>query len=411
MNETSAPSPTANPAGPLAGLRVLDFSRALAGPFCSMILGDLGADVIKVEATPGGDMSRGWGPFQDGTSTYFLSANRNKRSLAIDFRNPGARALLHRLAAGSDVLVENFRPGVTAAMGIDPATVQALNPRLIYASVTGFGSQGPYADRPGFDQIAQGMSGFMALTGYAEGPPTRVGVPIGDMTSGMWTVIGVLAAALEREATGRGKIVETSLLGSLIGLLGVQGQRFLSLGEEPRRAGNDHPTLFPYGVFETANGPLNIAAATESMWRSLAKVVGQPELGDDPKFHDNAARVAHLEDLRAVLHASLALHTKEEWTERLLEAGVPAGPISTMAEMFSDPHVQQTGRIVEVEHPQLGNIRLAASPLDGIAAARIRPPPGFGEHTRELLSEYGFSEAEAEMALASGLVVAPSQVG
>lgn len=235
---------------PLAGLRVLDLSRALAGPFCATILADLGADVIKIEPTPGGEMVRGWGPFADGISVYYLSIHRNKRSLAINFRDPAGLELIRTMADRADILIENFKPGVMADMKMDYATLAARNPKLIFASITGFGTTGPYGGWPGVDQIAQGMSGLMSLTGHKETGPTRVGIPIGDVVAGMWAALGVQAAVIQRMATGRGQLVETSLLAGLIGLLTVQGQRELSLGDTPAVAGNDHPVVYPYGMFE-----------------------------------------------------------------------------------------------------------------------------------------------------------------
>ncbi len=239
---------------PLSGVRVLDLTRALAGPFCTMVLGDLGADVVKVEPT-GGDMIRNWGPFDRGTSAYYLSGNRNKRGIAVNFRDPAALDLLRELAGRCDVIVENFRAGAMEAMGLSHETLAAANPRLIYASVTGFGRTGPASGRPGFDQIAQGYSGLMSVTGTAESGPVRVGVAIGDQTAGMWCAIGVLAAISERHVSGRGRRVDTSLLAGLVGLMSVQAQRYLSLGEVPKLAGNTHPVISPYGVFETATAP------------------------------------------------------------------------------------------------------------------------------------------------------------
>ena len=327
---------------PLSGMRVLDLSRALAGPFCSLILGDLGAEVIKVEALPDGDMSRTWGPFQDGESAYYLSCNRNKRGIAVDFRSEAGRSLLRSMALQCDVLVENFRPGTLTDMGLDPDSLRIANPRLIIASISGFGSGGPLGNRPGFDQIAQGHSGFMSFTGTAETGPTRVGVAIGDMTSGMWLVIGILSAWIEKERSGQGRVVETSLLASLVGLLSVQGQRFLSLGEVPSPAGNVHPVITPYGVFRAKDGDLIIGAATQDMWLKLCDVLALTELKSDARFSDNAARMRNRDVLQKIISDALASDTKNAWSDQLVSIGVPAGPINTLADVFEDEQVRSS---------------------------------------------------------------------
>jgi crotonobetainyl-CoA:carnitine CoA-transferase CaiB-like acyl-CoA transferase len=392
---------------PLAGCRVLDLTRALAGPFCTMILADLGADVVKVEATPGGDMVRGWGPFVDGISTYYLSANRNKRSLAIDLRHPSGLATIRKLAREADVLVENFKPGTATAMGIGYDDLIARHPRLIYASISGFGRGGPYENWPGFDQIAQGMSGLMSLTGSAESGPTRVGIPVGDLTAGMWSAIGILAALFQRQVSGAGQRVDTSLLGSLIGMLCVQGQRYLSLGEVPKPTGNDHPVIAPYGLFETKNGPLNIAAATEAMWPILCRILGLDALVDDPRYRDNRARVAYRESLNNVLEERLRTRPKEEWSTELIAAGIPAGPVLGLDEVFSDPHVLGSGRVETVEHPTLGALRLLADPIRlGASQGRtIRSaPPMLGEHSEAILQDFGLDPAEIKRLVDSGVI-------
>ena len=332
---------------PLAGVRVLDLTRALAGPFCTMILGDLGADVIKVEPLAG-DMIRQWGPFDRGTSAYYLSGNRNKRGMAVDFRDPRALDLLRDMALQCDVVVENFRPGAAKAMGLDHDALAARNPRLIHASVTGFGSTGPAGGRPGFDQIAQGYSGLMSVTGSEASGPVRVGVAIGDQTAGMWCAIGILAALAERKATGKGRRVETSLLASLIGLMSVQAQRYLSLGEVPGLAGNTHPVISPYGVFATADGPLNIAPATDDMWRRLCAVLGLQHLPDDPRYASNAARIERRQELKQIIEEKLCEGTRKQWSDKLLAADIPAGPINTLADVFADEQVQHLRLAEEV---------------------------------------------------------------
>jgi crotonobetainyl-CoA:carnitine CoA-transferase CaiB-like acyl-CoA transferase len=391
---------------PLAGLTVLDLSRALAGPFCAMILADLGAEVIKIEPTPAGEMVRKWGPFKDGESVYYLSIHRNKRSLALNFRDPRALELIREMADQADILVENFKPGVMEEMGMAYETLHARNPRLIFASVTGFGRTGPYGAWPGVDQIAQGMSGLMSLTGQAETGPTRVGIPIGDVVAGMWAAIGVQAAIVQRQASGRGQLVETSLLAGLISLLNVQGQRQLTLDETPGVAGNDHPIICPYGLFQASDGPFNLSAATEDMWLKLCGLIGMPELARDPKFINNAARMQHREELKAILNLKFATRGKMEWTLDLVKLGLPAGPIFDLKQVFEDPHVNQTGMVEEIEHPTLGPLRLLASPLrmEGMPRSVRSAPPALGADSRAVLARFGVDQARIEELIAAKVV-------
>ncbi|MBT2325007.1 CoA transferase [Variovorax paradoxus] len=391
---------------PLAGVRVLDLTRALAGPFCTMILADMGADVIKVEPLAG-DMIRNWGPFDRGTSAYYLSGNRNKRGIAINFRDPRAMELLRGMARQCDVIAENFRPGAMESMGLAYEALREENPRLIYAGITGFGRTGPAGQRPGFDQIAQGYSGLMSVTGSEASGPLRVGVAIGDQTAGMWCAIGVLAALNERQRTGKGQRVETSLLGGLIGLLSVQGQRYLSLGEVPKLSGNTHPVISPYGVFQAADGPLNIAPATTEMWQKLCALLGLGHLVDDPRFASNAARIERRDELKAFIEERLKTDTREAWTRILIEADIPAGPINNLADVFNDAQVQHNGFVEEIEHPELGTLRQVGSPirLDAMDGASIRKaPPLLGQHTFEVLREYGYSEREIDALAADGAI-------
>jgi crotonobetainyl-CoA:carnitine CoA-transferase CaiB-like acyl-CoA transferase len=388
-------------------VRVLDLTRALAGPFCTMILGDLGADIVKVEPA-GGDMIRDWGPFDRGTSAYYLSANRNKRGVAVNFRDPAALKLLRDLAADCDVVVENFRAGAMEAMGLAYDTLAAANPRLVYASVTGFGRTGPAGGRPGFDQIAQGYSGLMSVTGTNESGPVRVGVAIGDQAAGMWCAIGVLAALAERQQTGRGRRVETSLLAGLVGLMSVQAQRYLSLGEVPSLAGNTHPVIAPYGVFDTADGPLNIAPATSQMWKRLCDVLELQHLVEDPRYATNAARMERRAELKAIVEARLKERTRAEWTRLLLAADIPAGPINSLADVFADEQVMHAQLVEEVQHTELGAIRHVGSPVsfDGRLGGTVRrAPPVLGEHTFEVLREHGYAQGDLEALVRRGVIV------
>jgi crotonobetainyl-CoA:carnitine CoA-transferase CaiB-like acyl-CoA transferase len=392
---------------PLAGIRVVDLTRALSGPFCSMILADLGADVIKVEPMLAGDMARTWGPFDRGQSAYYLSTNRNKRGIAVNFRDPRGLELIRRMAASADVVVENFKSGVMEDMGLGYQQLCAANPKLVFGSITGFGSDGPLGSWPGFDQIAQGYSGLMSLTGQEQAGPTRVGTAIGDLTSGMWTAIGILAALFGRQHSGAGQRVETSLLASLVSLLGVQGQRYLSLGEVPEPTGNVHPVIAPYGVFQTADGPLNIAPATPDMWVKLCRLLELEELLGDPRFVDNAARMQHREQLRLIIEARLKLRTKMEWTEAMIPLGIPAGPINNLADVFNDPQVQHCRMVEQVEHPLLGALKQVGNPikLDAFGQGSVRmPPPMLGEHTFEVLAGYGYSEHELQQLSVDGVI-------
>ncbi|RON57696.1 CaiB/BaiF CoA transferase family protein [Pseudomonas frederiksbergensis] len=389
----------------LKGVKIVDLSRALSGPFCTMVLADLGADVIKIEPGPTGDMSRTWGPFDRGVSTYYLSCNRNKRGMCIDFRHPEGLATIQRLIDDADVVIENFKPGTLDSMGLGYEVLIARNPRLILGSINAFGADGPMSSWPGFDQIAQGYSGLMSLTGFVDGDPTRTGTAIGDLTSGMWLVTAVLAALLERSKTGRGQHVSTSLLASLVGLLSVHGQRYLSLGDVPRRTGNAHSVIAPYGVFQTLDGPLNLAPITSAMWGRLCVLLDLPALPDDPRFATNEARVERREELKAILESRLKTRSKHAWTELFIDAGLPAGPINTLDEVFDDPQVLHSQLTETLTHPTLGALRQVVTPVfSATDSAASRPPPLLGEHTLEVLREAGFDTASINALLAANVV-------
>ena len=396
---------------PLDGIRVLDLSRFLAGPFCTTILGDLGADIIKIEALPHGDPYRTSPPFHNGESVSFLAIHRNKRSIAMDLRKPETIELIKEIADKVDVVVENFRPGTMNKMGLSYELLSGRNPRLIYAGVTGFGRTGPYGQLSGVDQIAQGMSGFMSITGQSETGPTRVGVPIGDLTAGMWTAIGVQSAIIARQTTGKGQRIDTSLLGSLVGLLSVQGQRYLSLGEVPDVAGNHHPVSSPYGMFHASDGVFNFSASNGAMWEAFCKHIGMEWLLSDPRFATTALRRDNREELERLVDERMRSRPRDAWIAELRALGIPAGPVYDLAEVFSDEGVLQTGMIETTEHPSIGTLRQLASPLkieafkDGSVR---RPPPRFGEHTREILTEFGV-DAERVADLARAGIIMPEK--
>lgn len=394
---------------PLQGVKVLDLTRALSGPFCSMIMADLGADVIKVEALPDGDMSRDWGPFDGDISTYYLSANRNKKSIAIDFRKPDGMALIKKMALESDVLVENFRTGTLKNMGLTDEFLLSGNPGLIIASISGFGSKGPASEWAGFDQIAQGYSGYMSLSGTEQSGPVRVGTAIGDMLAGMWLSIGVLSALMQKRITGKGQRVETSLLAGLIGVLSVQGQRYLNLGEVPKPLGNSHPVIAPYGTFQTSDGPLNLAPATQGMWISLCKLLGLEHLAEDPRYKTNGDRMKNRDTLQVEIEAVLKTHPRMYWTPRMIEKGIPAGPINKMDDVFNDAQVDALKLIETVQHPVLGMLKQIGFPVSMGSIPEGQSvrwaPPVLGQHTREILSGYGVSEVEVEKLISAGVVV------
>lgn len=393
---------------PLAGVKVLDLTRALSGPFSTMILADLGAEVIKVEPMPEGEMVRQWGPFDEDTSVYYLSANRNKKGIGIDFRSVEGLSILRDLALKSDIVVENFKVGTMESMGLGYEKLAQQKPEIIMASISGFGSKGPASSWAGFDQIAQGYSGFMSLSGTPESGPMRVGTAIGDLTAGMWLVIGILSAIVEKTKTGVGQHLETSLLASLLGLLSVQGQRYLSKGEVPEPSGNLHPVIAPYGTFETADGPLNLAPATQAMWTNLCNILELDSLISDPRFLTNAERMKNRHVLKDELEVSLKRKTRMQWTPLMIENGIPAGPINKLNDIFNDPQVEACKLVEAVNHPVLGEIRHVGLPIssstreDGTSVRSA--PPLFGQHTVDVLTDFGLSAEEISRLLQQKII-------
>jgi crotonobetainyl-CoA:carnitine CoA-transferase CaiB-like acyl-CoA transferase len=378
-------------AGPLAGIRVVDLTRALSGPYATLMLADAGADVLKVERPGGGDDSRGWGPPFVGPedapeSGYFLSVNRSKRSMTLDLKDPDDVAVLRRLLVDADVLVENFRPGVMERLGLGTDALEALNPRLVVLSISGFGEGGPDGHRSGFDQIVQGEGGLMGITGHPGGEPTKVGVPITDILSGMFGAYGVVAALHERERTGRGQRVTTSLLASAVAVHAYQGTRWTIGGEVPGLEGNRHSSIAPYGAFTCLDGWINIAVGSEGLWARFAPVVGLEV--DDPRYATNARRVVNREELEREINAALAEEPVERWIGRLDVAGVPAGRIRPMDQVYGWDQLAHLGMVDEVEHPSAGTIRLPGAPVRWSRSGRRppAPPPTLGQHTDEVLA-------------------------
>ena len=385
---------------PLAGVRVLELARILAGPWAGQILADLGADVIKVERKGTGDDTRSWGPpFVEGKdgepigSAYFHSANRGKRSIELDFESEEGRRLVRKLAGESDVLIENFKVGGLAKFGLDYKSLKDECPRLIYCSVTGFGQDGPYAKRAGYDLMAQGMAGLMDLTGMPEGEPTRIGIPVSDIFTGCYSVIGILAALHEREKTGKGAYVDTALVDSTVGVLSNQALNYLVSGKVPKRIGNAHANIVPYQVFPTADGYAIVATGNDAQYVKFCNVLGAPELGQDPKYKDNVGRLTHREELIGRLSALTEKMHRDDLLQKLEALGVPAGPINSVDQVFADPQVVHRGMKLDLPSPvaKSGSIPGVRTPIviDGWKAASEKPAPLLGEHTEEVLREIG----------------------
>jgi crotonobetainyl-CoA:carnitine CoA-transferase CaiB-like acyl-CoA transferase len=373
---------------PLTGVKVLDLTRVLSGPFCTALLGDMGADIVKVEA-PEGDSIRTSGAAKDGLSTYFAQFNRNKRSIVLDLRKPEAKEALAGLVAQSDVLVENFRPGVLNRLGFDDARLFALKPSLVVCSINGFGSTGPYKDRPAFDFIAQALSGFMSVNGTADGPPLRSGLPISDLVAGLYAALSITAAVHHAKTTGQGQRTEVSLTNGMVSMLSFIATTYFASGKVPPRSGNDHPIAAPYGLFPTRDGEIALAPADNTFFHRLADAIGLPDLKSDPLYVDNHARVANRARINAIVGGRLATETTAYWVETLNKAGVPCGPVNGVAEALADPQIVEQQMVLTVPHPGHGDIRLLGFPMKfSETPCRIRrTAPGLGEHTAEILKE------------------------
>lgn len=397
--------------GPLAGVRVLELTQIMAGPACGIMLADLGADVIKVEKLPGGDDARGYRePRVNGVSAPFLMMNRNKRGIALDLKRPEGRAILLRLVRTADVLVENFRRDTMAKLGLSYEVLAAANEALVYCALTGFGRDGPEADKGGFDLVAQGFAGLMAITGEPGQPPVKTGNPVSDINAGILAALGVVAAYAHRLKTGRGQLVDTSLFEAALQQTYWHAASFFATGQSPAPTGSAHLLTAPYQAFHASDGYINIGGANQANWERIADVLGHPEWRTDPRFATNSARMAHREELAALMNGVLGGRTRAEWIAALDAAGVPAGPVHSLGEALTHPQTRARGMVVDLVHPDAGPTRVIGCPLhfSRTPAAITRPAPRLGEHSREVLRESGYADAEIDGFVAAGVVAAPS---
>jgi formyl-CoA transferase/CoA:oxalate CoA-transferase len=387
---------------------VLDLTRVMSGPYCSMMLADMGARVIKIEHPSRGDDTRHWGPpFQAGESAYFLSVNRNKESVALDFSSADGRSVLDRLLTKADVVMENFRPGVAARLGLDYASLSRVDPRLIYCSISGFGQTGPRAQEPGYDAVAQAEGGLMSITGLPDGPPIRPGLPIADLVSGMFAASGILAALFSREQTGRGQAVDVALLDSIAGILTYQAAAYFATGVAPRRLGNRHATIAPYDIFTASDGEFILAVGNDAQFQRCCEAMGLEDLGRDPRFVSNSDRVARYDELHGILTTRFRTATRAAWLERLSAASVPCGPVHDIKEFFSSAYIGDRGLIETLDHPAAGPLQMVRSPISMSATpTSVRtPPPLLGQHTAAILKELLGLDDEAIRRLESQRVI------
>ena len=406
---TTAPHP-----GPLAGMRVLELAQIMAGPTCGLMLADMGADVVKVEKIPGGDDSRGYRePRVNGVSAPFLMLNRNKRGIALDLKHEQGREILLRMVRDADVLLENHRRGTLDKLGLGYDVLARENPGLIYCGISGYGRTGPYADKGGFDLIAQGFAGLMSVTGEPGGPPAKTGNPVSDIAAGILATVGILAAYAHKQRTGRGQMVDTSLMEAALQQTYWHAAIYFATGESPGPLGSAHVLTAPYQAFRASDGWINIGGANQANWERIAELLGHPEWHDDPRFATNAARMANRETLAALMNGVLATRTKAEWAIAFDAAGVPAGPVHTIGEALTHAQTLARDMVVDLVHPEAGTTKALGCPVHFSATptAITRPAPLLGEHTRELLRECGYAEADIDGFVAAGVVAAARDSG
>ena len=382
---------------PLQDIKVIDFSQILAGPFCTMLLADMGADVVKIEKPNGGDDTRRYGPpFIEGESAAFLTLNRNKRSIVLDLKSEQGLAIVRRMLEDADVMIHNFRPGVVDRMGLAYDDVSALNPAIVYCTVSGFGTTGPYSSRAGFDLVAQGMSGLMSINGFPDSPPAKVGVPMADLNTGMFCAYGILTAYINRLSTGRGQHVDASLLESGMAYTLYESATYFATGEVAGPLGSAHRMIAPYQAFATKDGYINIGAANQNNWERMCRAVGREDLLEDERFASNPERMVSIDALTPIMEETFRTQTTAHWVEALEKAGVPCGPIYNIEQVYADPHVQSREMAVELEHPKSGSIRnigVAVKLHDTPGSVRT-PAPILGQHSEEVLDQYGYAESD-----------------
>jgi crotonobetainyl-CoA:carnitine CoA-transferase CaiB-like acyl-CoA transferase len=409
MSEVGQAPPRPPHPGPLAGMRVLELAQIMAGPTCGMMLADMGADVIKVEKLPGGDDSRGYrDPQVNGVSAPFLILNRNKRGIALNLKHPDGKAILLRMVRDADVVTENYRKGTLEKLGLGYEVLAAENPALIYCAVSGYGRDGPWADKGGFDLIAQGFAGLMSITGEPGGPPAKTGNSVADINAGILAVVGILAAYAHRLQTGRGQVVDTSLMEAALQQTYWHAAIFFATAASPGATGSAHILTAPYQAFRAKDGWINIGGANQANWERIADVLGHAEWRDDPRFRTNSDRMAHLDELVQLMNAVLGTRTRAEWIAAFDAAGVPVGPVHSIGEALGHPQTLARGMVVDLDHPQAGPTKALGCPLHFSATptAVTRAAPLLGEHTRELLRGYGYADAEIDRFVADGVVEA-----
>lgn len=393
--------------GPLQGVKVLDFTRILAGPFATQILGDLGAEIFKIESPGHGDETRTYAPSREGESHYFVAINRSKKSMVIDLKCEAGRAVAIDLVRRVDVLVENFRPGVLDRLGLGYEALQAINPRLIYCSISGFGMTGPLRDKPSFDIVTQALTGAMSVNGPPGGPPVKLGLPLGDMVGGVFGPIAILAALQERSTTGKGRLIDVSLYDGLLGMLGYLPQLHFFSGATPAPTGSSHPHIVPYGSYQAKDGPILIACLTQSFWLKLTSAIGRPELAEDPRLATMPDRVRHRDMVDEAVSLAIAQRSVGEWQRIFDQADIPSAPVLDIAQALSAPHSRARDMVVKTKHSRLGSIPVIGRPIKfpGESQAPLAPPPTLGEHTAQLLrDELGYSKKQIEVLFASGAV-------